>query len=250
MAGHSHWARIKRAKAVTDARRGRAWSKLARAVIVAARIGGGDPDANLALRYAIDAARDGNMPRDTIERAIKKGTGELGAEQYEEVVYEGYGPGGAAVMALALTDNRHRTAPEIKKIFEMNGGNIAVPNAVGWNFARRGVFRVPTAAADEERMMEIALALGADDVSQDGDEWELRCDPALFEAGRKAIADAGLKPSSSQIALIPGSTVQLEGERAAQMVALVEALEEHDDVQNVYSNFEISEQDMQALAGE
>lgn len=250
MAGHSHWARIKRAKAVTDARRGKAWSKLSRGVIIAARTGGGDPDSNLALRYAIDAAKDANMPKDTIERAIKKGTGELAAEQWEEVVYEGYGPGGAAVMAKALTDNRHRTAPEIKKIFELNGGNLAASNAVAWMFVRRGVFSISGKAADEDKLMGIALEVGADDVTRDGDDWELRCDPAVFEATRSALAAAGIKPESAEISLTPNTTVTLEGEKAKQMMALVEALEEHDDVQDVYSNFDVSEAEMSRLAGE
>lgn len=248
MAGHSHWARIKRAKAVTDARRGRLWSKLARGIIVAARSGGGDPDANLTLRYAIDAAKEANMPKDTIERAIKKGTGELGDTQYEEVVYEGYGPGGAAVMAKALTDNRHRTAPEIKKIFEMNHGNLAASNAVGWMFTRRGVFAIPGEQADEDKLMGIALEVGADDVIRDADAWELRCDPAVFEATRQALQRSGIKPESAEIALVPANTVTLAGEQAQHMMELIEALEEHDDVQNVYSNFEMSVDELDKLA--
>lgn len=245
MAGHSHWARIKRAKAVTDARRGKAWSKLSRAVIVAARNGGGDPDSNLALRYAIDAARDANMPRDTIERAIKKGTGELGGEAYEELIYEGYGPGGAAVMCSILTDNRNRTAGEIKKIFEMRGGNLGATNCVAWMFTKRGLFLVPADRADEDTLTQLALEAGADDVRRVGDAFELSCEPGVFEAVRAALQQAGVQPESAEVSLSPNSTVQLEGERAGQMLKLVEALEDHDDVQHVYSNFEISDAEMQ-----
>ncbi len=241
MAGHSHWARIKRAKAVTDSRRGRAWSKLSRGIIVAARMGGGDPSANLSLRYAIDAARAENMPRDTIERAIKKGTGELGAEQYEDLVYEGYGPGGVAVMCQVLTDNRHRTSPEIKKIFEMRGGNLGASNCVSWMFAKRGQIVVPAAAATEEQLTEIALATGADDVQRNDDVFEITCEPAAFEAVRNGLAAAGVAAESAAITMIASTQVVLSGEPAERTIALLEALEEHDDVQNVYSNFEMAE---------
>jgi YebC/PmpR family DNA-binding regulatory protein len=249
MAGHSHWARIKRAKSVTDARRGRAWSRLSRAVIVAARAGGGDPDSNLALRYAIDAARAENMPKDTIERAIKKGTGELGGAAYEELVYEGYGPGGAAFLCIALTDNRHRTAPEIKKILERNGGNLAAAGAVSRLFSKRGVFVVPAARASEDKLTELALDAGADDVKAVGDAFEIECDPAVFGAMKKALEDAKITPESAEISMVASLTVPLTGEAAQQMVALVDGLEEHDDVQNVYSNFDVSDEDAAKLAG-
>jgi YebC/PmpR family DNA-binding regulatory protein len=249
MAGHSHWARIKRAKAVTDARRGRAWSKLARGIMVAARSGGGNPDDNLNLRYAIDAARAENMPKDTIERAIKKGTGELGGETIEELTYEGYGPGGAAILCTAMTDNRNRTAPEVKKIFEMRGGKLGAANSVARMFARRGVFAIPADQTTEDQLTNIALEGGADDVVQDGDTFEVSCDPSVFEAMRQALTAAGLTLSSASIAMVPETTVQLSGEDAARMLKLVEELEDHDDVQNVYSNFEISEEEMQSLLG-
>ena len=249
MAGHSHWARIKRAKAVTDARRGRAWSKLARGIMVAARSGGGTPDDNLNLRYAIDAARAENMPKDTIEKAIKKGTGELGGETIEELTYEGYGPGGAAILCTAMTDNRNRTAPEVKKIFEMRGGKLGATNSVARMFARRGVFAIPADQTTEDQLTNIALEGGADDVVQDGDTFEVSCDPSVFEAMRQALTTAGLTPSGASIAMVPETTVQLSGEDAARMLKLVEELEDHDDVQNVYSNFEISEEEMQSLLG-
>lgn len=249
MAGHSHWARIKRAKAVTDARRGRAWSKLSRAVIVAARQGGGDPDANLTLRYAIDAAKDANMPKDTIERAIKKGTGELGGEDFVELLFEGYGPGGAAVLCAALTDNRNRTAPEVKKIFESRGGNLGAQNSVAWMFDKRGVFVIPADQATEDKLTDIALEAGADDIQKLGDEaFEISCDPSVFSGVRAALEAADIKPDSAEISQVATSTVSLEGEQAEKMMKLIDALEDHDDVQNVYSNFEVSEEDMKRLS--
>ncbi len=247
MAGHSHWARIKRAKAVTDARRGRAWSKLSRAVIVAARIGGGDPDANLQLRYAIDDAKAANMPKDTIARAIKKGTGELGGEEFVELSYEGYGPGGAAVMCAALTDNRNRTGPEIKKILEARGGNLGASNCVAWMFTKRGVISIPGTQTDEDTLTGIALEAGADDIQREGSDFELTCEPAVFDDLRKALDEAGIKPDSAELSMIPQSTVKLTGDEAERMLKLVSELEEHDDVQHVYSNFDISDEEMERI---
>jgi YebC/PmpR family DNA-binding regulatory protein len=249
MAGHSHWARIKRAKAVTDARRGKLWSKLSRGIIVAARSGGSDPAMNLALRYAIDAARDANMPKDTIERAIKKGAGELGADDYAAVNYEGYGPGGAGVICAALTDNRTRTAPEIKKLFELNGGNVGQPGSVSWMFTKRGVIAIAREDADEEKVTSIALEGGADDVQAGDEGYEVTCAPEAFSALRQLFTDAGVKMASAEISLIANTTVTLAGEQAEQMLKLIEALEEHDDVQNVYSNFELSAEDAARLSG-
>jgi YebC/PmpR family DNA-binding regulatory protein len=249
MAGHSHWARIKRAKATTDARRGRAWSKLARAVIVAARQGGGDPDSNLSLRYAIDAAKAENMPKDTIERAIKKGTGELGGAEYVELVFEGYGPGGAAVLCTVLTDNRNRTAPQIKKAFEMHGASLGASNSVAWMFSKRGVFVVPASQADEDRLTEIAIEAGVDDIRPEGDDaFELTCDPSVFNDVRQALVDAGITPESAELSMEPSTTVTLEGHEAEKLMKLIEELEEHDDVQKVYGNYEISEAEMARLA--
>jgi len=226
MAGHSHWARIKRAKSVADARRGRVWSKLARAIIVAARSGGGDPEANLSLRYAIDAARDANMPKDTIERAIKKGTGELAGGVLEELVFEGYGPGGAAVLCVALTDNRNRTAPEIKKIFELNGGKLATPGSVSRMFTKRGVFVISAQQADEDTLTSIAL-----------------------DTVRAALEAANIKPESAEVSMVAAVSVTLQGEDAERMMKLIDALEDHDDTQNVYTNFEVSGEDAVRLSG-
>lgn len=249
MAGHSHWARIKRAKAVTDARRGRLWSKLSRAIIVAARQGGPDPAMNLSLRYAIDAAKDANMPKDTIERAIKKGSGAGDEADFVEMIFEGYGPGGAAILCTALTDNRNRTAPEIKKIFESRGGNLGATNCVAWMFSQRGVFVVSREQADEDTLTNLALEAGADDIQPVGDEaFELSCDPAVFDDVRRALADAGIKPESAEISMVASSTVTLAGDQADKMMRLIDALEEHDDVQKVYTNFEMSEADMERLS--
>lgn len=248
MAGHSHWARIKRAKSVTDARRGREWSRLSRAIIVAARNGGGDPDGNLSLRYAIDAARDANMPKDTIERAIKKGTGELGGAELEELVYEGYGPGGAAIMASVLTDNRNRTAPEIKKIFELHGGKLGATNSVARMFRKRGIFIIAASKADEDTLTNIALEAGADDVQSLGDAFELTCEPAAFDAVMKALEAARIKPESAELSMVADTTLTLAGEPAERMMKLIEALEEHDDVQAVHTNFEMSEEEADRLS--
>ncbi len=247
MSGHSHWARIKRAKSVTDARRGRAWSKLSRAVIIAARQAGGDPETNLTLRYAIDAAKAENMPKDTIERAVKKGTGDLGGVEYVELVFEGYGPGGAAILCAVLTDNRNRTAPEIKKIFEKHGGSLGAANSVAWMFSKRGLFVVPAAQADEDRLTEIGIEAGVDDITPDGDVFELKCAPADFNNVRQALVDADLKPESAELLMEPSSTVTVEGHNAHKLMKLLEELEEHDDVQNVYGNYEISETELENL---
>jgi YebC/PmpR family DNA-binding regulatory protein len=249
MAGHSHWARIKRAKASNDARRGKVWSKLSRAIIVAARNGGSDPDTNLALRYAIDAAKADNMPKDTIERAIKKGAGGLDGARFEELLYEGYGPGGAAIICSVLSDNRNRTAPEIKRIFEQRGGNLGATNCVGWMFESRGVIIVSADAADEESLTDLALEAGADDLRQDDGAFELTCDPSAFDGLRKALADADIKFESAEVSMIPSSNVTLAGDEARKMIGLIEGLEDHDDVQKVYSNCEISDADMEKYAG-
>ena len=248
MSGHSHWARIKRAKSVTDARRGRAWSKLARAVIIAARQGGGDPETNLTLRYAIDAAKAENMPKDTIERAIKKGAGGLEGAQYVELVFEGYGPGGAAILCTVLTDNRNRTAPQIKKIFEKHGGGLGAANSVAWMFSKRGLFVVQASQADEDRLTELGIEAGVDDITQDDDVFELRCAPADFNSVRQALTDADVKPESAELSMEPSSTVKLEGNNAEKLMKLLEELEDHDDVQHVYGNYEISDAEMERLA--
>jgi len=240
MSGHSHWARIKRKKGANDAKRGKLWSKLARQITIAAK-SGSNPNDNLSLRYAIDKAKEANMPNDTIERAVKKGSGELGSVNYEDVTYEGYGPGGVAVMIQCLTDNRNRTAPEIKKIFETRGLSLGGPGCVGWLFSQKGVITIAPGDATEEQLMDLALEAGAEDIQQDEDGFEVSCPPNSFETVKKALKDAGIKIASSDLTMIPQNTVKLEGEDAKKMLALMDAIEDHDDVQNVYANFDISE---------
>lgn len=250
MAGHSHWARIKRKKGVTDARRGRLWSKLSRDLIVAARAGGGDPEMNARLRLAIDKAKAANMPKDTIENAIRKGTGELeGAASFEEITYEGYGPGGVAVMCKTLTDNRNRTAAEIKKVFERSGGNLGSSNCVAWMFSQKGVISVDASQCDEDTLMEAALEAGADDVKGDGDQFEITCDPARLNAVLEQLAARQIPASSRDLAMVPATTVTLDAETGRKVLKLIEILDDHDDVQGVFSNFEIPEEVMAELAG-
>ncbi len=239
MAGHSKWNNIKHRKGLNDARRGKLWSKLARNLIVAAKTGGGDPAMNLALRYAIDKAKAANMPADTIDKAIKKGTGELGAAEYHPAQYEGYGPGGVAFIVEALTDNPHRTAPEIKKIFERGGGNLGTANCVSWNFQTKGLFTVKQEDADEDRVMEAALDAGADDVVGDEGTFEVTCEVTAFEAVRKALEAAAVPTQSAEITMRPVSTITVDAEVGAKVLKLIEAFEEHDDVQNVYTNFDL-----------
>jgi len=242
MAGHSHWAKIRRAKAATDAKRGRVWSKLARRIIVAAKTGGGKPEDNLALRYSIDDARAANMPNDTIEKAIKKGTGELGAANYEQVIYEGYGPGGVAFMVDCLTDNRNRTAAAIRKIFERPGGQLGASNCVAWMFEQKGTFVISADQADEDTLMEIALEAGADDVTAEGDLFEITCEPGAYSDVKQALGDKGIETVSAEIAMMPQNRVTVEAEQARKVLALMDSFEEHDDVQNVYANFDIPEE--------
>lgn len=248
MSGHSHWAKIKRAKGSNDARRGREWSKLARRIIVAAKAGGGNPDENLSLRYAIDEAKAANMPKDTITNAVKKGSGELGAVNYESVVYEGYGPVGVAFIVECLTNNRARTAPEMRKIFERGGGQLGSTNCVAWMFEQKGTFAVPSDKAQEDSLMELALEAGADDVRNEGELFEITCAPQEFHKVKNALAQANVETVSAQIAMVPKTTINVEADKARQIVNLMEALEEHEDVQNVYANFDISEETLQAVA--
>ncbi len=242
MAGHSHWAKIKRAKASNDAKRGRVWSKLARKIMVAAKQGGADPADNLQLRYAIDEAKAANMPNDTIDRAVKKGAGELGAENFQQVIYEGYGPGGVAFMVDCLTDNRNRTASEVRKIFERAGGQLGQSNCVAYMFTQKGSVVVSCDAADEDTLMEIALEAGADDVTAEGDLFEITCRPDAFSAVKAALEDREIPTVSAEIAMVPDNTVTVQPDKAPQVVKLMETLEDHDDVQNVYANFDIPEE--------
>jgi len=250
MAGHSHWAGIKHKKAVIDSKRGKLWSKLSKAIIVAARTGGGDPEANLQLRYAINDAKAGNMPKDTIDRAIKKGTGELEGGNLETVIYEGYGPGGVAVMCDILTDNRNRTAPEIRKLFEMHGGNLGATGCVAWNFDRKGLIVIPASQIEEEQLFEMALEAGADDVRRDGENFEVICEPEVFSDVTSAIEEADLKPEVREITRLPKDTVDLDEGTAKATLKLMEQLDDHDDVQNVSANFNIADEVMAAVSDE
>jgi YebC/PmpR family DNA-binding regulatory protein len=240
MAGHSHWSTIKRAKGANDARRGKIWSKIARKIIIAAK-NGGDPKDNLSLRYVITEAKEANMPRQTIENAIKKGTGELGAENYEDATYEGYGPGGVAIMIEALTNNRSRTAPDLRAIFERGGGNLATSGAVAFQFTKQGILGVKADAIGEDALMELALEAGADDVRAAGDLFEVITSPVAFHKVKEALTNANVTIEASQITYLPTSTVAVEGETALRLVKLIEALEDNDDVQSVSHNAEIPE---------
>jgi len=250
MAGHSHWANIAFKKGLVDKKRGKLFGKLARYIIVAARRGGGDPAANLALRYAIDRAKKASMPGDTIERAVKKGTGELGAETFDEVLYEGYGPHGVAVLCEILTENRNRTAGEVRKIFEVHGGNLGTTGCVGWMFERKGVFVVSPKHATEDRLFEVALDAGASDVKSAGDNLEVICDPDSFQGVTAALEAAGIPTESAELMRIAGNTVELDADSARSVLKLMEALEDHDDIQNVYANFNIPDSVMAVLAAE
>ncbi|MCJ7543772.1 MAG: YebC/PmpR family DNA-binding transcriptional regulator [Phycisphaerae bacterium] len=249
MAGHSHWAKIKRTKSAIDARRGREWGKLARRIIVAAKVGGGNPEENLSLRYAIDEAKAANMPNDTIDKAIKKGTGELGAENYESVIYEGYGPGGVAFLVECLTNNRNRTAPQMRRIFEQHGGQLGSTNCVAWMFQPAGALVVSCDAAEEDTLMELALETGADDVENQGDAFQITCQPAAFGKVKAALAERNIPTLSGRVAMMPTRTVPVTGDAAKQVLALMEAMEEHEDVQNVYANFDMPDEVMDTLAG-
>ncbi|MCG8409392.1 MAG: YebC/PmpR family DNA-binding transcriptional regulator [Phycisphaerales bacterium] len=242
MAGHSKWNNIKHKKSANDARRGKLWSKLARNIIVAAKSGGGDPAANLSLRYAIDKAKEANMPNDTIDKAIKKGTGEIAGAEYVPAVYEGYGPGGVAIIVDALTDNSNRTAPEIKKIFERAGGNLGTSNCVSWNFSTKGVFTVDATDTDEDTLMEIALEAGAEDVVPDGDVFQITCEVPAYDAVKKALEAKSVKTQTAEITKIPGTTVQVDAATGEKVLKMIDAFEDHDDVQQVYSNFDMPDE--------
>lgn len=240
MAGHSHWAKIKRAKAANDAKRGKVWSKIARKIIIAAR-NGGDPRDNLALRYVIDEAKSANMPKHTIENAIKKGTGELGAENYESVTYEGYGPGGVAFIIEGLTNNRARTAPELRLIFEKAGGNLGTTGSVAFQFNKLGVITLRSDAVDEEKLMELALEAGADDVRGEGEVFEVITQPTAFHRVKEAIQSAGIDVENAEITYLPCNTVAVDAELGQRLLRLIDALEDNDDVQSVSHNAEIPE---------
>src|SRR5712671_7209983 len=225
MAGHSHRAKIKRAKGANDAKRGKVWSKIARKIIIAAKAGGGDPAANLALRYVIEEAKAALMHKDTIEKAIMKGTGELGAENYESIQYEGYGPGGVAIMVDGLTNNRARTAPELRRIFEVNGGNLATSGSVAFQFTKQGVITIQSNAVVEDTLLEVALDAGADDVRNEGEVFEVITTPVSFLKVKEAIAAAKIAVEASEITFLPNSTIPVEGEQAQKILKLIDALD-------------------------
>lgn len=242
MSGHSKWSSIKRKKEATDQKRANVYSKLLRAIEVAAREGGGNLDANMTLASAVDKARDFSVPVDNIERAIKRGAGEIEGARYEEVTYEGYAPGGVALLVEALTDNRNRTSQEIRHIFQKHAGNLGDPGSTAWMFVRKGLVLVDKAAApDEERILDLALEAGAEDVNESEGTWEITSDPALLKEVRGALEDAGVEVASAEVTMVPNATVRVEGAQARGVLALLEALEDQDDVQGVYANFDIPE---------
>jgi len=246
MSGHSKWHSIKHKKGATDAKRGKLFTKFIKEITVAARTGGGDPDANARLRKAILDAKAGNMPNDTIDRAIRRGTGAEEGVTYEEITYEGYGPGGVAMLIEAMTDNRNRTVAEIRHIFSKNGGNLGESGSVGWLFEKKGYIVVDKAAKPEEELFDIAIEGGADDVRDDGDNVEIITSPENFESVQSAIKTAGIEPQVAEVSMVPQNYIKLEGGSAQQMLRLMESMEDHDDVQKVYANFDIDEAEMAA----
>ena len=249
MSGHSRWATIKHKKGALDAKRGKIFTRLIKEITIAAKNGGGDADSNPRLRTAIAAAKAENMPADNIKRAIQRGTGELPGATYEEFSLEGYGPGGVAILLDINTDNRNRTVSEIRHVFGKNGGNMAEAGAVSWMFHKKGDILVPKATAKEDDLMNIVLEAGGEDLHDDGDHWEIITDPSSYEAVLEAVKAAGIAPASSSVAYIPQNYIKLEGQQAGTMIRLMEALEEHDDVQNVHANFDIDQKLLEEVAG-
>jgi YebC/PmpR family DNA-binding regulatory protein len=247
MSGHSKWAGIKHKKAKVDAQRGKVFTKIIREITVAARVGGGDVSGNPRLRTAVLAAKAVNMPADNIERAIKKGTGELEGVAYEEITYEGYGPAGVAVLVEVVTDNKNRTVGEIRKAFSRHGGNLGESGCVAFLFEKKGYILVDGRKVDEDRLMSVALEAGAEDMQQEEGNLAVTTHPKDFERVRDAVLKSGIQPVSAEITMLPKSTVKLDGKPAEQMLKLMEELEEHDDVQHVYANFDIPEEIMAAL---
>ncbi len=243
MSGHSHWATIKHKKGAADAKRGRIWSKIARMIIVAAKNGGGDPDSNLTLRYAIDKAKAANMPKDTIEKAVKKGTGGGEGVNFESIQYEGYGPSGVAIIVEVLTDNRNRTGPEIKRIFEKGGGSMGTPGCVSWMFNKKGMIAIATSAIGEDELMDLVLGAGADDMQNTGEAYEVTCDPTAYEGLKKAIEEKNIPMLSAEISMIPQNMIPIsEADTARKIIRLMDAFDDQDDVQNAHANFDIPEE--------
>jgi len=241
MSGHSKWATIKHKKGALDAKRGKIFTRLIKEIMVAAKAGGGDPDGNPRLRSAIAAAKAENMPNDNIQRAIKRGTGEIEGASYEDITFEGYGPGGVAIIVEVLTDNRNRAVSEIRHAFSKNGGNLGETGSVGYMFSKKGVIVVAKSATAEDRITEVVLEAGADDLNDDGDYWEILTSPKDFEAVRDAVKAAKIETESAEVTMVPSTYQKLEGTQASAMMRLLETLEELDDTQNVYSNFEMDE---------
>ena len=250
MSGHSKWSTIKHKKAALDAKRGKAWSKLARAVTMAAKEGGANLNDNPRLRLAVDKAKGANMPKDTIDKAVKKGTGELEGESYEDVLYEGYGHGGVAVMCRAVTDNRNRTGAEIKKVFERAGGNLGAPNCVAFQFGQKGVIVVATENATEEQILEIAMEAGADDVETSQHIHEITCSPEAFETVRQAVTDAEIEIQSADLSMVADNLITLDLAGARKVMRLIDALDDHDDVDAVYSNSDVPDDVIAQLSKE
>jgi YebC/PmpR family DNA-binding regulatory protein len=249
MSGHSKWATIKHKKGALDAKRGKIFTRLIKEISIAAKNGGGDPDTNPRLRGAILAAKAENMPQDNIKRAIQRGTGELPGATYEEFSLEGYGPGGVAVLLDINTDNRNRTVSEIRHVFGKNGGNMADAGAVSYMFHKKGEIIVPKSAIKEDDLMALVLDAGAEDLRDDGENWEVLSETSAYEAVLEAIKKAGIEPTSSSVTMIPQNYIKLEGPAASTMIRLMEAFEEHDDVQNVHSNFDIDQKLLEEVAG-
>ncbi|AMV33050.1 putative transcriptional regulatory protein [Pirellula sp. SH-Sr6A] len=244
MAGHSQWANIKHRKAAVDAKRSKLWSKLSKAIIVAAKLGGGDPSSNIRLRTAIIDAKAVSLPRDNIERAIKKGTGEIEGGDVEEILYEGYGPGGVAVLCDILTDNRNRTAPEVRKLFDNHGGKLGSTNCVAYLFERKGVISIKQSTIDLEKLMELALENGAEDVTESGEYFELTCPPEAYSGLVEALESNQVTIETKEVSRVPSTTVEVDSETAVSVMKLLEKLEDHDDVQSVASNVSFTEEQL------
>ncbi|MGH9258181.1 MAG: YebC/PmpR family DNA-binding transcriptional regulator [Vicinamibacterales bacterium] len=246
MSGHSKWHTIKHKKGAADAKRGKVFTRLIKELTVAARNGGGDPDTNPRLRTIVAEAKASNMPRENIDRAIRRGTGEEPGVTYEEVTYEGYGPGGVALLIDTLTDNKNRTVGEIRHLLSKHAGNLAAENSVAWMFSRKGQVVVEKGRLDEDKLLSAALDAGADDMNDDGSAWEITCAPEGFEAVRAAVKGLGVEPASAEIAMVPQNYIKLVGKEAQQMLKLMEAIEDHDDVQHVWANFDVEEKEIEA----
>jgi YebC/PmpR family DNA-binding regulatory protein len=246
MSGHSKWHTIKHKKGAADAKRGKIFTRIIKELAVAARNGGGDPDTNPRLRTIVAEAKANNMPRENIERAIRRGTGEEPGVTYEEVTYEGYGPGGVALMIETLTDNKNRTVGEIRHLLSKHAGNLAAENSVAWMFSRKGQIVVEKGKVDEDKLLSVALDAGADDMNDDGSAWEVVCAPEQFETVREAVKGLGVSPATAEVAMVPQNYIKLVGKEAQQMLKLMEAIEDHDDVQHVWANFDVEEKEIEA----